>query len=111
MVRDSEFVGRDDYLALLEHYLTRDNLVAVDLVGADDIRHPSRAAFAGSIKWREGRNASFDRSDSGNLAAVTAAVPRADGSTLLVGVSRGGFDDGARLDVALGPEELLDALR
>lgn len=85
-------------------YWTRDGRVEVDLVGG---REPDRSEvvdFVGSVKWREGRP--FDRSDLAALVAARADVPGASEGSLLVGVSRSGFDTG-ELDVELGPEDLI----
>ncbi len=88
-------------------YWTRTNDPEVDLVGGDDDRRPTRAAFVGSIKWRDA--APFSREDSTRLAAVSTQVPLTSEATLLVGVSRSGFSPSAKLDVELGPEELVEA--
>jgi uncharacterized protein len=88
-------------------YWTRTNDPEVDLVGHDDDRRPQRVEFVGSIKWREA--APFSRDDSAQLAAIRSRVPLASNATLLVGVSRNGFSPHAKLDVSLGPEELLHA--
>jgi len=81
----------------------------IDLVGLPEGSRPARVSFVGSIKWRE--RALFDGNDLPALVAAQTLVAGADSSTLLVGVSRSGFDDAAssRLDVRLGPEELLRA--
>lgn len=89
-------------------YWTRKGDVEVDLVGADRPERAKRIAFVGSIKWRE--SAPFDGRDLGHLAAQRGEVPGAADTTLLVGVSRSGFSDqGATVDVALTPDELLAA--
>jgi len=105
MLPDERF-GRANHLSA---YWTRTNDPEVDLVGHDDDRRPQRAEFVGSIKWRE--IAPFSRDDAAELAAVRARVPLTDNATRLVGVSRSGFSPDARLDVELGPEELLRAWR
>ncbi len=46
--------------------------------------------FAGSIKWRERDR--FDRGDLSKLAQHRDSIPGADEQTLLIGVSRSGFD-------------------
>lgn len=89
-------------------FWTRDNLIEIDLVGADKRRHPSRAVLAGSIKWRD--KSPFDRRDLRALNERVSSLPRADENTLLVGVSRAGFDVQG-LDIALGPDDLLAAWR
>jgi uncharacterized protein len=82
----------------------------IDLVGLPDGDGPARVSFLGSIKWRE-----RSRFDSGDLRALVdggAAVAGTDVDTLLVGVSRSGFDARtSRLDVRLGPRELMGAWR
>lgn len=77
----------------------------VDLVGVAE--QPRRVEFVGSIKWRD--RAAFDDADAGELASGATLVPGADTHTRHVGVARAGFAT-ARLDVALGPEELIGAL-
>lgn len=93
--------------SFVSSYWTRTNRPEVDLVGADDDRKPKRAAFIGSIKWRE-RDA-FTAADAGNLAALRDAVPLTDERTLLIGLSLTGFSDDARLDAKLGPDDLVAA--
>lgn len=62
----------------------------------------------GSIKWRE--KLSFGGRDLGRLAAQRDEVPGTDEETVLIGVSREGFDEQGRgLDTALVPEDLLEA--
>ena len=90
-------------------YWTRDNQLEVDLVASREERNPTRAALVGSIKWRE--SARFDRRDVRALLAHRSRVPGADADTVLVGVSRGGFEDNVGLDVELGPQEIVDAWR
>ncbi|MGO9449047.1 MAG: ATP-binding protein [Solirubrobacteraceae bacterium] len=80
----------------------------LDLVGLPEGGGPARVSFVGSIKWRE--RAPFDGNDLRALEAALTLVPGVDASTLLVGVSRSGFDaSSSRLDVRLEPEELLRA--
>jgi uncharacterized protein len=89
---------------------TRKGDVEVDLVGAEEKVRPKRVAFVGSIKWRE-RNP-FDGRDLGRIAAQLDEIPGTDEDTVLVGVSREGFDEQGRgVDVALAPEDLLKAWR
>jgi len=88
-------------------YWTRMNDPEVDLVGHAEDRRPKSAAFIGSIKWRD--TAPFSREDGAALAAVRTRVPLTSNATLLVGVCRNGFSPNARLDVELGPEQLLNA--
>lgn len=85
-------------------FWNRDGSVEVDLVGG---RHPAaseRIELAGSIKWRE--RGVFDRRDLAALIRHRAQIPGADDDTLLVGVSRSGFNVEG-LDVQLTPEDLL----
>ena len=92
-----EFVGA---------FWNRDNSVEVDLVGGRGQARSREIDFAGSIKWRA--RDKFDRGDLSKLTQHRALVPGASEKTLLVGVSRSGFDvDG--LDVRLNPEDLLAA--
>jgi AAA+ ATPase superfamily predicted ATPase len=90
-------------------YWTRDNQIEVDLVGSREDHDPKRATMVGSIKWRENEN--FDRHDTKALQDHRNEVPRADSDTLLVGVSRQGFDDNLGLDVQLGPDDIVGAWR
>jgi len=86
-------------------YWTRTNDPEVDLVGHD--QRPESADFVGSIKWRD--TALLSREDANELAAVRPRVPLSSAATLLVGVSRTGFSRDVKLDVKLGPDELLRA--
>ena len=96
---DAQYVGG---------YWTRKGDVEVDLVGAEEKVRPKRVAFVGSIKWRE--RTPFDGRDLGRIAAQRDDVPGTDEDTVLVGVSREGFDQQGRgLDAALVPEDLLEA--
>ncbi len=90
-------------------YWTRTNHPEVDLVGGDRDRAPTSAEFIGSIKWRD--RAPFSREDAAELAAARPQVPLTSASTPLVGVSRTGFAPHTRLDIELGPGELLAAWR
>jgi len=90
-------------------YWNRTSTVEVDLVGGDTLPQAKRIAFVGSIKWREAQP--FRRADAALLATQRAAVPGADADTLLLGVSRNGFDADAALDLRLTPEDLLAAHR
>jgi len=87
----------------------RTSSVEVDLVGGDVRPQASEIAFVGSIKWRDEQP--FGRADAATLATQRAAVPGADADTLLLGVSRSGFDTDAALDLRLTPEDLLGAYR
>lgn len=95
---DANFVGA---------HWTRTNDPEVDLVGYDHQHRPKSAAFVGSIKWRD--TMPFSRDDSAALAAVRPRVPLTSDATLLLGVSRSGFSPNAKLDVKLGPDDLLRA--
>ncbi len=86
-------------------YWTRSNEPEVDLVGAPD-PEPRAVSFVGSIKWRESRP--FDRADAEQLIVRRQQVPGA-GNALLVGVSRSGFAADSGLDLALSPEDLIEA--
>lgn len=90
-------------------YWNRNNSIEVDLVGGDKSPVPRRIAFVGSIKWGEGRT--FMRADTATLASQRLAVPGADATSRLVGVSRHGFEGRSGLDVQLGPTEILAAHR
>ncbi len=80
----------------------------IDLVGLPAAKRPARVSFLGSIKWRE--RSPLDSADLSALVDASSAVAGVDVNTLLVGVSRSGFDAGAsRLDVQLGPDELMAA--
>lgn len=82
----------------------------VDFVGLPTLEKPSRVSFIGSIKWRQ--RSPFDERDLRALADAGAAIRGTDLDTLLVGVSRSGFHPAAaRLDVRLGPEDLVGARR
>ena len=90
-----EFVGS---------FWNRDNSIEVDLVGGRDQATCREIDFAGSIKWS--KTDKFRRNDLSKLIQHRALVPGSSEKTLLVGVSRSGFDvDG--LDVHLNPEDLL----
>jgi hypothetical protein len=85
----------------------RTNTVQIDLVGADHSTRPKQIAFVGSTKWRNKR--AFGRSDTARLIEARPSVPGASANSLLVGVSRCGFQPDAGLDVQLGPDDLLNA--
>jgi hypothetical protein len=90
-------------------YWNRTGTVELDLVGGDERPVAKRVAFVGSVKWRDERP--FSRADAAELATHRADVPGAAADTLLLGVSARGFDGDARLDVRLGPKDLIDAWR
>jgi hypothetical protein len=93
----AEFVGS---------FWNRDNSVEIDLVGGRTLPTSEQIDFAGSIKWHEQCN--FGRSDLSKLIQHRAVLPGATDETLLIGVSRNGFDlDG--LDVRLSAEEIVAA--
>jgi len=83
----------------------RDHSVEVDLVGGD-APDPDRLGFVGSVKWRE--DSRFSAADARVLSEARALVPGA-AATRLVAVSRTGVEAGAEVDVALSPEDLLEA--
>ena len=56
-----------------------------------------------------GHTAPFSREDGTALAAVHTRAPLTSNATLLVGVCRSGFTPNAKLDIELGPEQLLNA--
>ena len=89
-------------------YWTRDHRVEVDLVGGADRDRADPVEFVGSIKWREA--ASFDRAGVARLIGHRDRVPGGTERSILVGVSRSGFETGD-LDVALEPSDILDAWR
>lgn len=102
----------DDRFGAAHHvgrYWNRTNTLEIDLVGGDRAPIADRVAFVGSVKWRDDHV--FDRSDTATLAAQRPSVPGAGTSTVLVGVSRRGFDTGSGLDVELGPEDIISAHR
>jgi hypothetical protein len=104
MLPDDRF-GEAQYVG---GYWTRKGDVEVDLIGAEEKVRPRRVAFVGSIKWRE--RVPFGGRDLGRIAAQREEVPGTDEDTVLVGLSRGGFDkQGSGLDAALVPEDLLEA--
>lgn len=91
-------------------YWTRKGDVEVDLVGAAKSTLPKRVAFTGSIKWKE--RAPFDGRALGQLVGQRDKVPGTDEDTVLVAVSRAGFDErGRAADVTLGPNDLVEAWR
>ncbi|MCW2950311.1 MAG: archaeal ATPase-like protein [Thermoleophilia bacterium] len=87
-------------------YWNRSGTVEIDLVGVDSLAKPTRVGFAGSIKWRG--DTPFDARDSTALANHRAHLPGATNDTILVGVSRAGFDR-ANVDVQLGPADIIEA--
>lgn len=89
-------------------YWTRNGSTEVDLVGGDTKPVAKTIAFVGSVKWRA--SSPFTRADADVLAVQRSAVPGAGQESLLVGVSRNGFEASSGLDVKLGPEDLLGAL-
>ena len=89
-------------------YWTRKGDVEVDLVGAG-----KRRAQSASRSWARssgGRRLPFNGRDLGRIAAQREEVPGTEEDTVLIGVSREGFDEQGRgLDVVLDPEDLLEA--
>ena len=100
--------GRFDDARWIGSYWTRDNAVEVDLVGTSR-RDGGQVGLVGSVKWRDTRP--FDAADASALATAVDRVPGAASGTTTVAVSRTGFTDGLAVDVQLGPEEIVDALR
>ena len=97
---DAQYVGG---------YWTRKGDVEVDLVGAGKKTRPERVAFVGSIKWRE--KLPFGGRDLGRIAAQREEVPGTDEDTVLIGVSREGFDEQGRgLDVGPGSRRPVGSL-
>lgn len=90
-------------------YWNRTNTVEVDLVGGDTAPSARQIEFVGSVKWRDEQP--FHRADTTALAAQRASVPGAGVATKLVGVSRGGFDADAGLDVVLSADDIVAAYR
>ena len=90
-------------------FWNRNNSIEVDIVGADKQPVAERVNFIGSIKWRDERP--FDRHDTASLAAKLQSVPGTGTSTKLLGVSRQGFDADSRLDIEIGPEEIVNTTR
>jgi uncharacterized protein len=87
----------------------RTSTIEVDLVGGDAVPTAHTVAFVGSIKWRDAQP--FHRTDTAALATQRVAVPGATDATLLLGVSRQGFDADAGLDLQLGADDLIAAYR
>ena len=100
--------GRFDDTRWIGSYWTRDNAVEVDLVGTSR-RDGGRVGLVGSVKWRDTRP--FDAADASALATAVERVPGAASGTTTVAVSRTGFTDGLAVDVQLGPDAIVDALR
>lgn len=90
-------------------YWNRTSTIEVDLVGGDALPVAKSVAFIGSIKWRDQQT--FRRADASHLASQRPDVPGTSQETLLVGVSRDGFDPDARLDISLGPDDIVAAYR
>lgn len=88
---------------------TRDQRVHVDLVGWSGEGKDAEAAFAGAIAW--GDRGPFGKSDLQQLEGRRDLLPGAGPHLPLVAVSRAGFKRGVEVDVALGPDDLIDAWR
>jgi uncharacterized protein len=102
MLPDERFGGGE----FVGAFWNRDNSVEVDLVGGRGQATSREIDFAGSIKWRAKDR--FDRDDLSKLVQHRTSIPGANEQTLLIGVSRSGFDlDG--LDVRLIPDDLIAA--
>lgn len=90
-------------------YWTRDHLTEVDLVGTEKDNENARVEFAGSVKWRARKR--FGAKDAAELESLALQVPGWGRTSLMVGVSRTGFNTNIDLDVRLEPEDLLAAWR
>jgi len=99
-------IGRTYYVGA---YWTRTNDVQVDLVGVEKERGNVQVEFVGSIKWRD--HARFDASDAATLARDRLNVPGATERTLMVGVSRSGFDEVKSLARKLDAADIVGAFR
>jgi len=101
----------DDRFGVARHvgsFWTRTHAIEVDLVGGDKQPAADDIGFVGSIKWRA--DGACTRADAAALVAAREAVPGADATTRLIGVSRSGFDaDVTVLDAQLGPAEIIAA--
>jgi AAA+ ATPase superfamily predicted ATPase len=86
-------------------FWTRSHTPEVDIVGADRGPIATTLAYVGSIKWRE--NSPLDQADANTLRRDAREIPGADPDILTIGVSLAGVT--GDVDVALGPEELLEA--
>ena len=84
----------------------RTNNPEVDLVGADKEAPAQSIGFVGSIKWLE--NAPFGNREFAVLARDAQAVPGTNDRTPLIAAARAGFAT-TGLQVALGPEQLMEA--
>jgi AAA+ ATPase superfamily predicted ATPase len=86
-------------------YWTQNGQVEVDLVGIDDLKKPSNVSFIGSIKWR---NQTFSSKHLKALIEHKDQVPGTNNKTLLVGVSKNGFDCKG-LDIKLSAKDIITA--
>jgi uncharacterized protein len=102
MLPDERFGGGE----FVGAFWNRDNSIEVDLVGGRGPATSREIDFAGSIKWRA--QDKFDRGDLNKLVQHRTSIPGANEETLLVGVSRSGFDLDD-LDVRLTPDDLIAA--
>lgn len=84
-------------------YWTRSNNPEVDLVGKSEGR-AANITFVGTVKWHARRALGDGEVDA--LLTDASKIPGVDPETLSVGVSFSGFRT-KRLDVRLGPEEIL----
>jgi hypothetical protein len=92
----TEWLRRKDCPAL--YYQALDKPVELEL-----------EAFADAVAWRARKQ--FRPEDVNELDELAQHVPGAEPTTVRVGVSRTGFAAGLDLDVALTPDDLLDAWR
>lgn len=105
LLSDSSWAERLGGARHVESWWKRDHSVEVDLVGGDS-PDPRSIEFVGSIKWHE--TAPFTNTEAVDLSRAADEVPGAH-ETNLVAVSRSGFESDVRVDVTLGPGELLGA--
>lgn len=87
-------------------FWNRDHSIEVDLVGGRGQPIGEHIDFVGSIKWRQ--RGKLDRTDLSALIRHRALIPGANDRTLLIGVSRNGFDANG-LDTQLTPEDIVAA--
>jgi uncharacterized protein len=86
-------------------YWTRSHTPEVDVVGADRSPIANRLAYVGSIKWRD--RSPLDHSDADRLRQDASLIPGAGPDITTLGVSLSGVT--GNVDVALGPDDLLEA--
>ena len=91
-------------VALIGGYWTRSNDPEIDIVGLSTPK-AARVELVGTIKWHARQP--LDDRDAEALLKASSKVPGVDPRTVTAGVSFTGFRTD-RLDVRLGPEDLLD---